>query len=168
LCGWLYNYKAATPGIELDDNATVRLDYDNEPQPDLLLRILPEAEGRASQSEDDYLEGAPELVAEIASSSVSYDLHEKMRAYRRNGVQEYIVWLVEEGRIQWWELSDGEYVVIPAESGILKSRVYPGLWLDAAALIAGRSADVLRTFQQGLASAEHAGFVAKIQAKLIP
>lgn len=91
LMGWLEVYCAATPGVECYDNTTVRLDLDNEPQPDALLRIEPEKGGHCHISEDDSLEGAPELIVEIAASSASYDLHEKLRAYRRNGVQEYLV-----------------------------------------------------------------------------
>jgi Uma2 family endonuclease len=91
IMAWLGVYRASTPGVRLADNATVRLDLDNEPQPDALLRLEPAAGGRSRVSEDDYLESAPELVVEIASSSASYDLHEKLRVYRRNGVQEYVV-----------------------------------------------------------------------------
>jgi Uma2 family endonuclease len=92
MIGWLALYSAATAGVDLADSATVRLDWDNEPQPDALLRIATGGQSRISG--DDYVEGAPELIAEIASSSASYDLHDKLTAYRRNGVQEYIVWQV--------------------------------------------------------------------------
>jgi Uma2 family endonuclease len=166
LIAWLGWYKAVTPGVEIADNATVRLDLDNEPQPDVLLRILPKAGGQSRDTADDYLEGAPELTAEVASSSVSYDLHEKKRAYRRNGVREYLVWLVEEDRVEWWELSEGEYVSLPVEDGLLKSRVFPGLWLDAAALVSGQSAKVLAQLQRGLATEEHAAFAAQLSARL--
>lgn len=44
LLGWLFNYQVATPNIELGDSSTVRLDLDNEPQPDAALFIAPEAE----------------------------------------------------------------------------------------------------------------------------
>ena len=92
LQGLLFLYAARTPRVRVGDNATVRLDLDNEPQPDTHLRIDKEAGGNSAISEDDYLEGAPELVAEVAASSASIDLHAKRNAYRRNGVQEYIVW----------------------------------------------------------------------------
>ncbi len=74
---WLGVYKAATPGVGLADNATVRLDAENEPQPDALLRM--EIGGQSQITADDYLEGAPELIVEVAASSASYDLHEKLR-----------------------------------------------------------------------------------------
>jgi Uma2 family endonuclease len=159
-------YAVMTPGVEVADNGTVRLDNENEPQPDVLLRIMPEAGGRTRDSHDDYLEGAPELLAEVASSSVSYDLHEKKRAYRRNGVQEYLVWLVEEKRVEWWELKDEEYVSLPTEENVIKSRVFPGLWLAAAALVRGNSAEVLAQVQKGLASSEHAQFAAGLAWRL--
>ena len=141
---WLGTYEAATPGIELADNATVRLDLDNEPQPDVLLRILPEAGGQSHDSADDYVAGAPELVAEVASSSASYDVHEKKRAYRRNQVQEYLVWLVDERRLEWWALRESDYVPLLVDDGLIKSQVFPGLWLDTKALVNGQSAEVLK------------------------
>jgi Uma2 family endonuclease len=142
----------------------VRLDLDNEPQPDVLLRILPQAGGQTRNTADDYLEGAPELIAEIASSSASYDLHEKKHAYRRNCVREYLVWLVDEVRVQWWELREGDYVSLPVEDGLFKSCVFPGLWLDAEALVSGHSAKVLELLQLGLATKDHAAFAARLEA----
>src|SRR3954453_7071257 len=95
LIGWLTRYLTATPGVDGGDNSSLRLDPDNMPQPDVCLYILHAAGGVIRISEDDYIEGAPELVAEVSSSSVSYDLHEKLRVYRRNGVREYLVWRVQ-------------------------------------------------------------------------
>jgi len=166
LITWLGAYRAATPGTEIADNATVRLDLDNEPQPDVLLRILPQAGGQTRDSAEDYVEGAPELVAEIASSSASYDLHEKKRAYRRNRVREYLVWLVNEQRLEWWEWREGEYVSLPVERGVIRSRVFPGLWLEVAALVEGRSADVLARLERGLKSEEHTAFAARLESRV--
>ena len=115
ILGVLLHYSAFTPGVSVGDNATVRLDLDNEPQPDALLRIEPETGGRSRLSDDDYVEGAPELIVEIAASSASIDLHDKLRAYRRNGVQEYVVWRTQERRIDWFELADGDYRPLPAD-----------------------------------------------------
>src|SRR5436305_1909927 len=70
-----YNYEAGTPGVESGDNATILLGDEGEPQPDLFLRILPEFGAQSRTTDDDYVEGAPELVAEIAHSSRSIDLH---------------------------------------------------------------------------------------------
>ena len=96
IMGWLATYAAFTPGTEAADNTTVRLDLDNEPQPDALLRIDEACGGQSRISDDDYVECAPELVVEIAASSAAYDLYEKKTVYRRNRVQEYIVWQVSE------------------------------------------------------------------------
>lgn len=160
LMAWLATYEAETPGTESADNATIRLDLENEPQPDGLLRLVEQCGGQSRIDEDGYVAGAPELVVEVASSSAAYDVHEKKRAYRRNGVQEYLVWLVEDGSIEWWELAAGEYVALPRdERGVLKSKAFPGLWLDAPALLAGRLADVLRMGREGASSREHVEFV---------
>jgi Uma2 family endonuclease len=157
---WLGTYWVATPGVDLQDNTTVRLDADNEPQPDALLRIEPEFGGNSRISEDDYVEGAPELIAEIAASSASYDLNDKLNAYRRNGVQEYIVWQMYENRLDWFSLQEGRYVQYqPDGAGVIRSQVFPGLWLSVNALLIGNLAEVLAVLQQGLQTAEHQAFV---------
>jgi hypothetical protein len=93
-------------------------------------------------------------------------LHEKKRAYRRNAVREYLVWLVHEQRIEWWEWREGDYVSLPAENGLIKSRVFPGLLLDATALVNGRSAEVLAQLQRGLATDDHTAFAAHTKSRL--
>jgi Uma2 family endonuclease len=163
LISWLGLYAANTPGVEVGDNSSVRLDLDNEPQPDGLLFIDPAFGGQVRISADGILEGAPELVAEVASSSVSYDLHAKLHVYRRNGVREYIVWRVLEGEIDWFVLRAGQYERMPLDAnGLLRSEVFVGLWLDPAALVRGDLATVLAIIQQGLASPEHAAFVTRL------
>lgn len=159
---WLGNYSAATPGVDFYDNPTVRLDGDNEPQPDAVLRL--EENGQSSISEDDYIEGAPELIVEIAASSASYDLHDKLRVYRRNGVQEYIVWRTYSQQIDWFFLEAGEYQRMePDSEGILRSRQFPGLWLAGDRLLSGNLAEVLAVLQQGIASPDHQAFVIQLQ-----
>ena len=158
--GWLAVYKAATPGVQLLDNATVRLDADNEPQPDALLRI---EGGQSVISQDDYVEGAPELIVEIAASSASIDLHDKLSVYRRNQVQEYLVWRVYENQFDWFVLREGEYIQLePNTEDLICSQVFPGLWLDKSALLAGNLARVLEVLQQGLSTKEHQAFVQKL------
>lgn len=160
---WLGNYKVATPGIELGIEPTVRLDLDNEPQPDAVLMIEEQAGGQARLSEDDYIEGAPELVAEIAASSAAIDLGDKKRAYRRNGIKEYIVWQVFEQRLDWFYLQEGEYVPLPVdEDGVVRSQVFPGLWLAVDELLAGNMGRVLAVLQEGLAAPEHTAFVQQL------
>ncbi|MEK7833573.1 MAG: Uma2 family endonuclease, partial [Acidobacteriota bacterium] len=111
-----------------------------------------EAKGGLSRvTEDDYLEGSPELIVEVASSSASYDLREKLNVYRRNGVQEYIVWRVYDEEIDWFSLQNEQYVPLqPDESGIIESRVFPGLRLNVAAMLSGDLAKVLADLQDGI------------------
>lgn len=156
-------YAAFTAGVRAADNATVRLDLDNELQPDILLRIAPAAGGRSRVSDDDYIEGPPELVVEIAASSTSIDLHAKLRAYRRNGVQEYVVWRTRDRRIDWFELADGDYRTLPADdAGVVRSRVFPGLRLAVGALLNGDLAGAVKVLQAGIDSDEHRRFVARL------
>ena len=165
---WLGVYSAATLGVELNDNATVRLDMDNEPQPDALLRLDERLGGQSRLSTDDYIEGGPELIAEIAASSAAYDVHDKLRAYRRNQVQEYLVWQVHEHRLDWWQLQEGAYVSLQADaSGIVRSVVFPGLWLATSALIEGNLAEVLAMLQAGLAAPEHQAFVEQVRTRQV-
>ena len=142
----------------------MRLDLDNEPQPDALLRIDAEAGGQSRLSADDYVEGAPELAVEIAASSASYDLHAKLNVYRRNGVSEYIVWRVLDGAVDWFILEDGEYrPLAPDSTGVVESARFPGLRLAVGALLAGEFAAVLAELQRGLDSPAHAAFVAELE-----
>ena len=144
-------------------NTTVRLDLDTEVQPDVLLRL--EQGGDSRIGADGYVEGAPELAVEVAASSASYDLHDKLRAYRRNGVQEYLVWRVLDRELDWFVLRDGAYQRLAADpAGILRSAAFPGLWLNVPALLARDLAAVLATLQAGLASPEHTAFVERLRA----
>jgi Uma2 family endonuclease len=136
---------------------------DNEPQPDVVLLIDPARGGQARVSEDDYVEEAPELVAEVASSNVSVDLHTKFHVYRRNGVREYLVWRVLDQAVDWFVLRGGQYERLePDPQGVLHSEIFPGLWLNTAALLQGDLGGVLATVQQGLTSPEHVAFVARL------
>jgi Uma2 family endonuclease len=156
---WLGVYRAATEGVEGGDNSSLRLDLDNEPQPDAFLRVLPEFGGQSRDS-GKYVAGAPELIAEVAASSASYDLHDKLRAYRRNEVREYVVWRVWDRTIDWFVLREDQYEGLPrSAASCYQSQVFPGLWLEPAALIRGDMAQVVAVVQQGLASPEHAEFV---------
>ncbi len=167
LITWLGIYKVATPGTRLGDNSTVRLDLDNEPQPDAILLIDPRAGGQTQFSADGYVEGAPELVIEIAASSATIDLRDKKRAYRRNGVQEYMVWQVLDRHLDWFCLQEGDYIPLqPDSEGILRSIVFPGLWLALPALLAGEMTQVLATLQRGLQSPEHEAFAQQLATTL--
>ncbi len=161
---WLATYEAATPGVMVLDNATVRLDYENEVQPDALMRLEPVQGGRSQISPDDYVEGPPELIVEIAHSSASYDLHSKLRVYQRSGVLEYLVVLMYEPHVDWFVLREGVYEPLrPDEASVLRSEAFPGLWLQPAALLSGDLSALLDVLRQGLASPEHSTFVERLR-----
>jgi Uma2 family endonuclease len=169
LITWLGIYKNATPGITGADNASLLLDLDNEPQPDALLFIDPDHGGQARITADDYVENAPELVAEISASSASYDLNTKLNVYRRNGVREYIVWRVDDRQIDWFVLRNGQFVRLPLDDdGLYRSEVFPGLWLDPAAMVSGDTQTVQQALQRGLSSQEHTDFVARLNPDAKP
>jgi Uma2 family endonuclease len=161
---WLCAYEGSTPGVEVGDNSTVRLDIANMPQPDCLLFVQPEHGGKVRIDEDGYIEGAPDLVAEVAASSVALDLGSKLTAYRRNGVREYVVWKVLQRQIEWYvNRGDGFELMLPAANGVLHSAVFPGLWLEPSALVRGDVNAVLALVQQGLGSQEHGAFLATLE-----
>jgi Uma2 family endonuclease len=139
---WLGTYCVRDPELLLADNTTVLLDDRSEVQPDAFIwRAEP---GGPRLTEDGYVEGAPQLVVEVAASSASYDLHDKMEAYRRNGVREYIVWRVLDNAIDWFRLHEGEYVRLePDAEGVIESEEYPGLRLHLSSLLAGDRVDLL-------------------------
>jgi Uma2 family endonuclease len=164
LMAWLAAYWVPTPGIDLLDNVSVRLDMQNEPQPDAVLRIETRAGGQTRVSADHYIEGAPELAVEVASSSAAHDLREKLESYRRNGVSEYVVWEVEHNRLHWFVLEAGAYVPLaPGDDGVLRSRVFPGLHLAVSALLHYDRVGVVAAVQCGMATAEYAAFVERLQ-----
>ncbi len=164
---WVGIYVAHTPGVLAADNTTVLLDNENVVQPDALLRLDEKLGGSSHVTEDDFLAGPPELVFEIAASSASYDMHVKKRVYARTGVQEYIALQIYEGRLDWFILREGVYEnLTPDEQGVLHSEVFPGLWLDAKALLTGDLKKMLDVLQQGLASEAHAAFAAHLTSPL--
>jgi len=160
---WLGVYQAMTSGVDLSDAPTVRLDLDNEPQPDAVLFIEPDAGGQTRLSSDGYIEGSPELIVEIAASSAAIDAGSKKQVYRRNGVLEYVIWQSYENQFEWFSLTDEEYqLLFPDPNGIIRSRVFPGLWLAVEALLSSQMARVLEVLQAGLQSPEHRVFVEQL------
>jgi Uma2 family endonuclease len=161
---WLAVYRAHTPGTRTGTEGTVRLTSGSEPQPDGMLFIEAGRGGQARIDTDHYVAGAPELVAEVAASTRDEDLGPKRQAYRRAGVREYVVWRTEDGEIDWFVRRGSRFVRLrPGRDGVWRSVVFPGLWLDAAALLGGNMVRVLQVLQQGLASPEHAAFVARLR-----
>jgi Uma2 family endonuclease len=164
--GWLTNYWIATPGTRVRDNATAILGDDSEPQPDAALVVECESGGQSRISENGYATGPPELIVEVASSSESIDLHAKRRDYERAGVLEYVVVVLRQRVVRWFVLQDGTYRDMEADTrGMFKSSVFPGLWLDAPALLQCDGRQVMATLQQGLETPEHAAFVQQLQAR---
>jgi Uma2 family endonuclease len=166
IMAWLGAYRIATPGIRAGDNTTLRLARRNRPQPDGYLRISSECGGGARVDDDGYIVGAVELAVEVAASSASYDLHDKLNIYRHNDIREYVVWRVEDGEIDWFVLRDGQYERLAlGPDGILRSEVFPGLWLDPAALVRGDMARVDEVVRQGIAAPEHAAFAQRLRER---
>jgi Uma2 family endonuclease len=166
MIAWLGHYLMFTPGVEGGDNATLRLDLDNEPQPDAFLMIASRHGGQARVDDEGYVAGAPELIAEVAASSVSYDLGDKRNVYRRSGVREYVVWRVLDRAIDWFILRDGRYeTLLPHGNGVYKSEVFPGLWLNVDALLRGDLPAVGETVREGVATAAHAAFLNRLGYK---
>jgi Uma2 family endonuclease len=161
---WLGDYQDATPGTDVFDNATAILGPDSEPQPDAALLIVAPGKGQ-TREEDGYTVGAPELIVEVASSTVAIDLHLKRKDYERAGVREYVVVTLQPERVIWLVSRGGAFVDHePGPDGVLRSEVFPGLWLDPAALLRDDRQRVKEVLQQGLATPEHAVFVAALTA----
>jgi Uma2 family endonuclease len=154
-------YECRTLGVEGGDNTTILLGEEGEPQPDLYLRILPAYGGQSRNSRDDYVVGAPELLAEVANSSRSIDLNQKRDDYALYGVLEYLVLCVRERRLRWFDLRSDQELMADSD-GIFRIRTFPGLWIHAAALLAKDGALLLATLEQGLATPEHAAFVRRL------
>ena len=166
---WIWTYRQSTPGTESGDNATVILGKNCEPQPDVLLMISPDNGGSATVNQNGYVEGPPELIVEIASSTEAYDLHSKKRDYEKHGVQEYVVIALRQKKAYWFSREGEKYVDLPAgEDGIYRSHAFPGLWLDPQAVLEDNGSRLMKVLQQGLASDEHAEFVQRLAATKQP
>ena len=161
---WLSYYAENTPGVEVLDNATVILGPKNEPQPDAGLRILPEYGGRTGVHQR-FLRGAPELLLEVAHATRYNDLGPKLKVYERAVVNEYIVRALEPDEVLWHTLTQRRFApTAPDPDGLFRSRAFPGLWLDPAALLAGDTRRLRQVVDLGLATPEHAAFVARLAA----
>ena len=159
---WLGDYWRATPGTELLDNTTFILGEDSEPQPDASLII---SGGQTHENADGYFVGPPEFVAEVASTTESYDLHAKRRDYERWGVCEYLVLVLRQPRVVWYRRDGDRFVELtPGPDGILRSSTFPGLWLDPAAILQRDVSRLQQVLSQGLATREHTEFVERLRS----
>jgi hypothetical protein len=164
---WLGIYRSRTPGVRGGDNSTMRLDFDNRPQPDAYLRVVAECGGQSRVDDAGYIVGAVELAVEVAASTASYDLSDKLSVYQKNGVREYVVWRAEDAAVDWFILRGDHYDRLPRGSdGIFRSEVFPGLWLDPAALVLRDMVRVEDVARLGIASPEHAAFVKQLRERV--
>ncbi len=165
MTAWIVNYSSQTPGTDYANDATDRLDDSNQPQPDLALFIQSHCGGRTSISDDGYLVGGPELIVEIAGSSLAIDRGPKLRTYERHGVQEYLIWRVQDHSIEWYRCRDGKFVLEqPDADGVHRSDVFPGLWLNVDAALRRDGITTMTTLQDGLVTEAHQAFVRHLDA----
>ena len=164
IAAWLGVYHAETPGVESSIGPTLLLKTGaNAPEPDCCLYVLPECGGNSQVDDDGYLTGSPELIVEVAASTARFDLNDKLRVYERNGVQEYLVWRVVDEAIDWFHFRAGRYERLStSRDGHLRSRVFPGLWLNVPDLIRGNLLSVFKVLRKGLAGPAHKRFVERL------
>ncbi|MCY2966654.1 MAG: Uma2 family endonuclease [Planctomycetota bacterium] len=157
----LGHYEAFTKGVAATADGTVILDSRNEVRPDGALIVLPEFGGQTTLASGEYTKGPPEWVAEIAHSSISIDLHRKKAAYQRAGVHEYFVLSVADQTVHWFNFR-ARRPIVADESGVMRSRVFPGLWIDVPALLNHKARPMIQALNAGLASPEHKDFVDRL------
>lgn len=163
---WLSLYSDETPGTEVLDNTTNILGDESEPQPDAFLYITPEYGGQSTIDDEGYVNGPVELVVEVANTTRAIDLGSKKRDYELAGVREYVVVLAQEDRVVWFVRGDHGFVESGAGgNGVFRSTVFPGLWLDPRGLFAENTRQLTAAVKKGLASPEHAAFVAELKAR---
>ena len=166
LLTWLGTYEARTPGVQSGAESSLRLDNVNELMPDALLFVESACGGQVRLNENGYVVGGPEFLGEVSASSTSMDLKSKFDVYCAHRVQEYLVWRVLDEEVDWFVRRGSRFRRHKADQdGIHRSRVFPGLWLDAAALVAGDLARVLDVLHAGLASPAHAAFVEELRSR---
>jgi hypothetical protein len=161
---WLAYYEEATPGVEVLNGATTILSWKSEPQPDALLRILPEYGGQTRDVRE-YVCDAPELAVEVSRATRYVDLGPKLEDYERAGVREYIVRAMNPDEVIWHVMREGRLIAVqPGADGLYRSEVFPGLWLDPASLLADDRVALRAALDRGLATPEHAAFIARLAA----
>lgn len=162
---WAGLYAAATPGCRPNAAGTWLMLDDSAPQPDVALRILPEHGGQSS-IEGDYAAGAPELIVEVSHTTTARDSGIKLRLYERSGVLEYIIVQPAKKQIAWRVLVDSKYRLVETDKdGVYRSRVFPGLWLNPAALWSDDYAGLAATVQQGVATEAHRKFAHLLESR---
>ena len=163
--GLLFNYYVATPGTEAGDNSTAQIEDAHDPQPDAYLLILPECGGQVRFTEDDYIENAPELIVEVAGSSLSKDLGRIKDIYEADGCREYLVWATERRRFHCFRNGPDGFAEVGSDDGVFRSETFPGLWIDTAALLRDDLPAAVETLNRGLASEEHLRFATQLAAR---
>lgn len=113
---------------------------------------------------DGYLARGPEFVADVSDNPIKESVPLKVDVYARHDVKEYLVWRTEDAAIDWF-VHDGTQFqrTAPDPDGIIRSRVFPGLWIDTIAMLSDDGSKLLATLDRGLASPEHADFVARLR-----
>ena len=160
---WIGMYCWNTPGTEAGSNLTYLFSAKNVPQPDQSLRILP-AHGGRTKDQGNLNAGPPELAIEVSVSSLNFDLGDKLTMYELEKVQEYLIVDVKNQQIHWHQLVDNKYQRLePDDAGVLKSIVFPGLWLNGQALFDHDTSLLQSVLQQGLHSPEHTEFIERLQ-----
>jgi Putative restriction endonuclease len=160
-------YAFRTPGVQVCDNTTIFLGEDEEPQPDLSLRVLPEYGGRSrtiKKKKKSYVSGPPEWIGEVAHSSRAIDLHLKKLSFQSNHVQEYLVMCVEERELRWFDLQ-ADKELQPDADGVFRMRSFPGLWIHGEGLFAKDYFRLMNALEQGMDTSEYAAFVKRLAAQ---
>ncbi|MFT3878951.1 MAG: Uma2 family endonuclease [Gemmatales bacterium] len=159
--GWLFCYSSQTPGVRNGGSATLKIDTENEFEPDGMLFY---DQGQLVIADDGYLEGVPELVVEVSASTISVDSKEKFRVYEKQGVKEYLLWNTQADTITWFARNKNKFVAMkPNRAGIIQSKTFPGLWLDVAAMLEGDLTQVMKTLNEGLTSGPHVKYVKRFE-----
>ena len=167
LTSWIDAYAQHTEGTEWFSDLTIILADSNEPQPDLTLILLPEFGGFTQENDRGFLVGPPELVIEVAVSTAAIDLNAKRHDYYLYGVQEYLVVEVKTQTVHWFKRGKSAFQVLkPAADGSIRSKQFPGLWLNPDAVFERSPKALLETLHLGIASPEHAKFIAKLNKKI--
>lgn len=105
--------------------------------------------------------GLPELLVEVTGSVRTKVFRRRLDAYDRAGVREFLVATADPRDLALYARQGNclEQVSLSGD-GLLRSAVFPGLWLDAAALFADDLNEIIASLDRGLSSVEHADFQA--------
>lgn len=155
---WLCQYRRSTPCVESLGRVSIFLDPTTEIETTAAMWLTPGADDRPRWQR---CEGVPELLVEVTATVHNKVFRRRLRVYEQSEIHELLVVTGDPRDTALYARENGRFArVSPADDGSYRSRVFPGLWLDPSALFSDEWNEMAACLDRGMATEEHAAFVA--------